>query len=152
MLGIWALTMPGPLSITVTKYRSSCPVGLIRTSTQVEIRVEMTTEGGAGFEPDAGILGIRTNRFCAPEHLASDCVGVVPVTFDPSRGYVNAVGSLRAKSLLAEIRAFSPLGEVEFLERAPAGTESVVSGTSHTEAVCSLAFDGPCRVNLGGES
>lgn len=134
------------------RVRKPIQFGPIRTSAQIEIRVEMTTEGRAGFDPDAGILGVRTNRFCSPGNSDSDCVGVAPVRFDPARGYVNAVGSLRAKSFLAEIRAFSPLGEVKFLERSAAGTESIVSGTSQAEAVCSEGFDGPCRADLGGES
>lgn len=132
--------------------REPIRLGPIRSSAQVEIRVEMTTEGGAGFEPDAGFMGVRTNRFCAPGHRKSGCIGVAPVRFDPTRGYVNAVGSVRARTSLVEIRAFSPLGEVKFLERDAVGTESVVSGTSQAEALCSAAFNGPCRVDLGGES
>ena len=136
------------------RVREPIRIGLIRSSAQVEIRVEMATtaEQSAGFEPDAALMGVRTNRFCAPESLDPGCVGVAPIRFDPARGYVNAVGSLRAKSAFVEIRAFSPLGEVEFLEISRGGTESVVSGTSQTEALCSDAFTSPCRGHLGGES
>ncbi len=134
------------------RVREPIRLGPFHSSAQVEIRVEMTTFDRAGFEPGRGILGIPTSRFCAPGHPESSCVGVRPVRFDPTRGYVNAVGSVRARTPLIEFRAFSPLGEVEFLERIVRGTEEVVSGTSPAEALCSAAFDDPCRVNLGGES
>ena len=136
------------------RVREPIRIGPIRSSAQVEIRVEMatTSEGGAGFDPNAGLMGVRTNRFCAPDTRDSGCIGVAPIRFDPARGYVNAVGSLRARSALVEIRAFSPLGEVEFLEKSLVGTESVVSGTSQTKALCSGPFNGPCRGDLGGES
>ena len=64
-----------------------------------------------------------------------DRLGVEPVRFDPARGYVNAVGRVRAAHTLAEITAFSPLGEVEFRERAEGGTESALSGPPRGEAL-----------------
>ncbi|MBJ22515.1 MAG: hypothetical protein CL933_24150 [Deltaproteobacteria bacterium] len=134
------------------RVRERLRFGPIRASAQVEIRVEMTTSARAGFEPGHGIMGVNTNRFCVPDHSRAHCVGVDPVRFDPTRGYVNAVGSVSARTPLAEIRAFSPLGEVKFLERAAPETETVVSGTSQAKALCSEAFDDPCGVNLGGES
>lgn len=109
-------------------------LGPIRTKAAIEIRVDMTTESGAGFVPSSGLLGIRTNRFCRPE-AGSGCVAVQPVRFDPRRGYVNAVGRVRAAHPLAEITAFSPLGEVEFRERGDGGTESAHSGPSRGEAL-----------------
>lgn len=134
------------------RVREDVRLGPIRTSVQIEIEVEMTTEAQAGFEPGHGIMGVPTNRLCAPDAPESGCIGVAPVRFEPSRGYVNAVGSLRARSKLIEISTFSPLGEVEFLERATRSAETVISGTSRSESVCSGPFSGPCRTDLGGES
>ena len=134
------------------RVRERLSVGPIRTSVAVAIRVEMTTREVAGFRPNRGIFGVRTNTFCVPSPRSSDCIPVTPIRFDPDSGYVNAVGSVVASAAIAEIRAFSPLGEVRFSEKGPAGTETVVSGTSQPNAVCSEAFDGPCWANLGGES
>ena len=124
--------------------------GPIATRAAVEIRVDMTTEHHAGFVPGAGVLGIRTNRFCRPGD-ASGCVPVPAVRFDPGRGYVNAVGRVRAAHPLAEITAFSPLGEVEFREAAAASqtNESARSGSSGGEAVCSQMLGRSCPVDGG---
>ncbi|MEM9177285.1 MAG: hypothetical protein AAGC67_18890 [Myxococcota bacterium] len=125
-------------------------IGPFETRAAVDIRVDMNTEIRAGFVPSVGILGIRTNRFCRPGRRDDrGCVAVQPVRFDPGRGYVNAVGHVRAAHPLAEITAFSPLGEVEFRERGDDGTESARSGPSHGEAVCSAAFDRSCPVDGG---
>lgn len=156
------------------RVREEIRLGPFRSSAQIEISVEMNTERDGGFEPGHGILGIPTHRFCTPaasstgpsaggpavtrnpgERVGSaqeDCVGVPPVPFDPERGYVNAVGSVLARTAITQVRAFSPLGEVEFLEQSVRGTESVVSGTSEPEALCSGPFIGPCAAGLGGES
>lgn len=125
-------------------------LGPLRTRAAIDIRVDMDTENGAGFIPGAGLLGVRTHRFCRPEPgEASGCVAVQPVRFDPRRGYVNAVGRVRAAHALAEVTAFSPLGEVEFRERGEGGTESARSGPSRREAVCSAAVDRSCPVDGG---
>ena len=134
------------------RVREEIRLGPIRSSVQIEIEVDMTTEARAGFEPGHGILGVPTNRFCAPEPPDTGCVGVAPVRFEPSRGYVNAVGSLRARSKIVEIETFSPLGEVEFLEKTRRSAETVISGASPAEALCSGPFSDPCRIDLGGES
>lgn len=134
------------------RVREQIRLGPFRSSAKVDIRVEMNTTRDAGFEPGHGILGVRTNRFCSPSRgQRTECVAVAPVIFDPRRGYVNAVGTIRAASNLAQLRAFSPLGEVKFSERASRGTESVVSGPMRADALCSAAFDGPCWLDLGGE-
>jgi len=125
-------------------------LGPIRTQAAIDIRVDMDTENGAGFVPSAGFLGIRTHRFCRPEPGgASGCVAVQPIRFDPRRGYVNAVGRVRAAHALAEVTAFSPLGEVDFRERGDGGTESARSGPSPREAVCSDSLDRSCPVDEG---
>ena len=54
-----------------------------------------------------------------------------------------------APDALAEVTAFSPLGEVEFRERGESGTESALSGPSPREAVCSKLLDRPCPVDGG---
>lgn len=141
------------------RVRERLRLGPIETAARIEIRVEMGTDRPAGFEPGHGFFGIRTNRFCAPEREDGRCVGVEPVPFDPRRGYVNAVGSVRAASAFAELQAFSPLGEVQFLERSAdrgleegGGTRTARSGTSHPDAICSEKCVRPGRADLGGES
>lgn len=125
-------------------------LGPIRTRAAIDIRVEMDTENVAGFVPSAGFLGIRTHRFCRPEPGGvAGCIAVRPIRFDPRRGYVNAVGRVRAAHALAEVTAFSPLGEVEFRERGEVGTESARSGPSPREGVCSDRLDRPCPVDGG---
>lgn len=143
--------------------RETIQFGPFTTAARVAIRVEMTTtDQAAGFVPGQGIFGIPTNPFCAPKSIGDDagdvrhaeggCVAVKPIRFDPARGYVNAVGSVRAANAFAEIRAFSPLGEVQFLEAPPSIVESAVSGSSQAEALCSLSLDRPCSADPGGES
>jgi len=132
--------------------RERFSLGPIRSSALVEIHVEMTTRSVGGYLPGRGLLGMQTNTFCAPTRPPSDCVSVDPVRFDPQSGYVNAVGSLVAATGLTRIRAFSPLGEVQFRERAADAPERAVSGTSSKDAVCSAGFKGSCWADLGGES
>jgi hypothetical protein len=138
-------------------------LGPFSKAARVSIQVEMTTtEQAAGFVPGQGIFGIPTNPFCSPETSGDDghvdrhgdagCVAVKPIRFDPARGYVNAVGSVRAGNAFAEIRNFSPLGEVKFLETAPSIIESAVSGSSQAEALCSQSLGRPCLADPGGES
>ena len=134
------------------RVRQRFSLGPIRTSATVEIRVQMTTRDIGGFRPVNGLLGLQTNAFCLPSTQSSQCVAVDPIRFDPQSGYVNAVGSLVAVAPIAEIRTFSPLGEVRFSERHPQGAETVASGTSGPDAVCSGEFNGPCWADLGGES
>jgi hypothetical protein len=159
------------------RVRERVRLGFIQTSATIDIEVEMTTQQSAGFASESGMLGIETQRFCAPgplrkgakikrSHRIKGCVGVEAAPFDPARGYVNAVGTLRAMTPVVEIEAFSPLGEARFSERAsapkqgmaasfsePAVVSGVVSGVSHTDAVCSREFGGQCLADdLGGES
>lgn len=159
------------------RVREHVRFGFIRTSATIDIQVEMTTQQVAGFASESGMLGIETQRFCAPgpvrkgakikrSRLIKGCVGVPAAPLDPARGYVNAVGTVRAVTPVMEIEAFSPLGEVRFSERvsapnhvvpasfSPAAVVSgVASGVSTTDAVCSSGFGGRCLVDdLGGES
>ncbi|MFK7897302.1 MAG: hypothetical protein AB8G23_15790 [Myxococcota bacterium] len=159
------------------RVRERVKLGFIQTSATIDIKVDMTTQQTAGFASESGMLGIETQRFCAPGPVRAGsrikrsrrikgCVGVEAAPLDPDRGYVNAVGTVRAATAVVEIEAFSPLGEARFSERAlppnqvvPAAysrtavVSGVVSGVSHTDAVCSSGFDGRCLADdLGGES
>ena len=131
--------------------REELSLGPFRAYAQVEISVEMNTARVVGYLPNQGIFGVNTNRLCKPGIDEGQCVPVAPIRFDPTRGYVNAVGMVRAASPLAEIRAFSPLGEVEFSERPNWIPDEVVSGPSRGEALCSQMFDRSCPADLGGE-
>jgi len=164
------------LEATLTgRVRESIRLGPIHTSALVRIDVEMSTARVAGFTPGRGLLGLRTNRVCQPDPRAeddSDCVGVPAVPFDPTRGYLNAVGRVRAASTFATIEAFSPLGEIQLTESAPVGTDVIVTaptlpgairsanaasdgpsvGPSQVEALCSQSIGAACPADLGGES
>ena len=120
------------------RVRESIRIGPIRTSALVQIDVAMSTRQAAGFQPDSGILGLRTNGICTPDPAAvvdEECVGVPAVRFDPTRGYLNAVGRVRAASTFATIDAFSPLGEIQITESGSRGTEKGGSGPPLSGAV-----------------
>ncbi len=139
-------------AVLTGRVRERFSFGPIRTSTTVEIRVEMTTRKAGGFRPTRRIFGLRTHAFCLPSPKSSQCIAVAPIRFDPESGYVNAVGSVVATAVIAEVLAFSPLGEARFSEKSSGRRETVVSGTSVEDAVCFAGFDGPCGADLGGES
>lgn len=134
------------------RLRETFGLGFLRSSAEIEIHVEMTTRAPAGYRAPNRILGLSTHGFCVGSENPNACTLVPPLRFDRQRGYVNAVGSLRAVSPLARIQTFSPLGEVVFTEMEPESTESMVSGRSSHDAVCSLPINGSCRPDLRGES
>lgn len=134
------------------RVREELRLGPFRTDKAIDIEVEMTTVSAGGYRSDQGVLGIQTHHFCRPEVEPEPCLAVAPVRYDPRRGYVNAVGSVRAATPLAEVRAFSPLGEAEFREIATERAAGIVSGSRAAEAVCSALVDRPCLADLGGES
>jgi hypothetical protein len=134
------------------RVREDFRLGIFKSSTAVEIRVEMTTQSPAGYRPANLILGQKTHAFCLGDGEGNDCTLVQPMRFDPRRGYVNAVGSLRAETALARIQTFSPLGEVVFTESDSDPQESMASGRSSHNAVCSAPINGSCRPDLRGES
>ena len=133
------------------RVRERLSIGPIRTSALVRIEVEMTTHTPGGFRAGRGILGLETHAYCAPSRSEQGCTPVRAVRFDPDSGYVNAVGSVVAATRLARIRAFSPLGEARFEERAPQRAALGPAETSGTEAVCSGRSRGSCWALLGGE-
>lgn len=91
-------------------------VGPFATRVAVGIHVEMSTSGIGGFRTTRAPFGIETHAFCAPNEDGDACVAVESRRFDPRDGYVNAVGVIRAATPVAEVRAFSPLGEARFSE------------------------------------
>jgi hypothetical protein len=134
------------------------PVGLgpMRTTVEVRIRVEMTTRSTGGFRPESSYLGRKAHAFCESAPAAArDCTLVPPRPLNPESGYVNAIGSVRAETPLIRLRAFSPLGEARFSERADRQREDARHDSRvarDADAVCFEAFSGPCRSVLGGES
>jgi len=138
------------------RIREPVALGPMRTTVEVRIRVEMTTRSPGGFRSESSLMGKKAHVFCqsSPE-TAQDCTLVPPRPLNPQSGYVNAIGSLQAEAPFMRVRAFSPLGEARFSERAARAREEArhearVSGDA--DAVCFEAFGGPCRSVLGGES
>jgi hypothetical protein len=134
------------------RVREQVQLGPFRRTTEVAIDVAMTTVARAGYVSSSGALGIETHAWCEPTTRPTRCKEVPAVPFDRTRGYVNAVGMLRASAGVFELRAFSPLGEVEFRERATAPRESVVVGGPLGDGVCSAGGRGVCPAGLGEES
>ena len=130
------------------KVRESIQLGPFEMTAPIEIRTDVTTEQGAGFRYGKGVLGIPTPHYCQPGEAAQDCVAVPPIRFDRQRGYVNAVGVVRAVHALTVVEAFSPLGEVLFQE-STRETETVVSGPRPTEALCSQGVGRACATDGG---
>ncbi len=115
-------------------------IGLLVTRIAVEIRVDMSTERQGGFRTSRGMFGIETHDFCNAPDTLERCVPVETRRFDPTRGYVNAIGDIRAATPLAEVRAFSPLGEIRFSERAAEEIGSRTQTTREHDAVFSPAM------------
>ena len=114
-------------------------IGIFATRIAVEIRVGMSTLRRGGFRTTRGAFGIQTHDFCSGSNGAGRCMPVEGRRFDPTRGYVNAIGDIRATTAVAEVRAFSPLGEVRFSERASEEIGSTAQTTHGRDAVSSPA-------------
>jgi hypothetical protein len=140
------------------RVREHLSLGLLSTSIEVAIHVEMTTRAQAGFRSARGALGIETHDYCSPARPLEGCVLVEARQLDPERGYVNAIGRLEAATPMVEVQAFSPLGEVRFSERPfdgpgePMGPAAVSSPPPSDGASCSRELDRGCDADLGGES
>jgi hypothetical protein len=132
------------------RVRQPISLGLVRSTAEVAIRVEMTTRQMGGFRPRTRLFGQPTHGFCASRRDARDCTLVPTRPIDPRSGYVNAVGSVMARIPLASRRVFSPLGEARFSERSASGTETAGFGPSSKDAVCSVSLSGACGSDLGG--
>lgn len=89
--------------------------GFLRTSTEVRVRVEMSTLRRTGFRHASTLFGNTLHRACQ-EPDTSDCTLVGPQRLDRETGYVNAVGELVVDSVVSRVRSFSPLGEAVFEE------------------------------------
>lgn len=110
-------------------------LGLLSAQVSVEIRVEMSSDRSAGFRTGHQSFGKQTHDLCSPaEHR---CIPVEGRPFDAERGYVNAVGAIRAFTPLIEVEAFSPLGEARFSERAVSTLGASSATTTGHEAVFS---------------
>jgi len=90
-------------------------LGFMTWKVDARIRIRMDTHSRAGFERRGGILGQEYHRFCVAEE-SSQCTLVDPRPYDPTTGYVNAVGDVSADSSLVQVRSFSPMGEAIFSE------------------------------------
>lgn len=91
-------------------------IGLLETRVPVRIHVDMSTTDTAGYRRKRAPFGIETHDFCSPGAGEGPCIAVAGRRYDAARGYVNAVGSIRASTPMVEVRAFSPLGEARFSE------------------------------------
>ena len=91
--------------------------GLFRSRARAEIEVELSTERSAGFRRARRFLGQLIHHYCEPDE-PGECSVVPAVPYRRQNGYVNAVGEIVASSAGISTRAFSPLGEARFAERA----------------------------------
>lgn len=98
--------------------RQQVRIGLSSFALDMPIRVAMDTASPAGLEAPQSLFGHQLHRFCHPARSRS-CREVQPRAYDPSTGYVNALGTVSADSKLVRIRSFSPLGEAVFSEAEP---------------------------------
>lgn len=89
--------------------------GIAKTRATARIRVSMSTRDRAGFEAPTRILGQTYFRHCS-EGESESCNVVDAVPFDPSSGYVNAVGEMKVRSSGISLSSFSPMGEAIFRE------------------------------------
>lgn len=94
-------------------------LGIVRTRTVTRVAVHMTSLERAGFRASSQILGNRMFPYCRDADSLR-CHLVPGYALDPETGYVNAVGSIAARTGPVEIRSFSPMGEALFLEGPPA--------------------------------
>jgi hypothetical protein len=89
--------------------------GLVKTRTNADIAVAMTTAQESGFREPTRLLGQQIFKHCT-QTADEDCTLVSPTPFEADTGYVNAVGHLRVLSSMLELSSFSPLGEAIFSE------------------------------------
>lgn len=88
--------------------------GFARWKTDAAFDVAMDTFAPVGFETSR-MMGEAYPRLCeAPE--SERCTVVAPHRYDPTTGYVNAVGRVIARSAGLSVQSFSPIGEAVFSE------------------------------------
>ncbi|UCE87357.1 MAG: hypothetical protein JSU66_06450 [Deltaproteobacteria bacterium] len=90
--------------------------GLFSKRITADIRVHMTTRTRAGFSGPRRRFGALIFEYCS-EPDAPACTLIGAARYEPTSGYVNAVGELVAHSAGLRTRSFSPLGEARFSER-----------------------------------
>ncbi len=92
--------------------------GFMTSHTEADIEVEMGTARVGGFKKPRRILGQLVFSYCTrPEDKNCQLVETTP--FDPSTGYVNAVGKVWVHSSILDLWNFSPMGEAIFREIEP---------------------------------
>jgi hypothetical protein len=97
------------------RLRRPVSMGLLAMQVETQIDVRVGTRDAIGFRSPRVRLGQIVVETCEPG--TPDCTRMEPHPFDPRRGYVNAVGTIRAHAL-ADLGAvtFAPLGEAVFSE------------------------------------
>ena len=102
--------------------------GLFRSKARAQIHVNMATDRLGGFRGPRKWLGQKLFGFCEEPQNRS-CTLVPAVPYDPTSGYVNAVGELSVRFGDLTLHTFSPLGEAVFSEAEPRAL-SAVQGVS----------------------
>ncbi len=92
-------------------------LGFLKPRLRAQVRFEMGTERVAGFRSPRQVLGLEVFEHCTAQD-DPDCTLVPPAAFDPSTGYVNAVGQVDAEAKGFASTSFSSLGEARFSEDA----------------------------------
>jgi len=94
--------------------------GFLKTRVRADIETHLTTLRASGFQTPRATLGQLVFEHC--DERDPDCQLVALRAFDHVTGYVNAVGSISAKTVGGlETQSFCPLGEALFSEM-PADT------------------------------
>ncbi|MCG8589737.1 MAG: hypothetical protein MJE66_10645 [Proteobacteria bacterium] len=109
--------------------------GIRSVRVDADISIEMTTRESVGFRHPRHYLGQLVHRVCRE---GPRCQIVEPKPYDPTRGYVNAVGAIEARSGPFSTLSYSPLGEVRFSEVEPLASLPAVGAApprSATQAV-----------------
>ena len=113
--------------------------GLVTSRAKARLRFEMDTFRTAGYRKPRSVLGQPVNSFCDPDEHG-DCQRVSPLPYDPTTGYVNAVGPIDVENAVLGMRTFSTIGEAVFSDREAARAERDASpadlrvATTDTEA------------------
>ena len=106
------------LSASVSgEVRTQLRFGWVRGSARAHFETDMDTlTESMGYRAPRSFLGEQLFRSCLPERVER-CTPIRSHRYDPTSGYVNAVGELAVKTSVGlELRTFSPLGEAQFSE------------------------------------
>ena len=90
-------------------------LGFVTTEIEAQVNAKMSTSDQAGFRAPSRVWDRSVLRNCN-EPRSPRCTLVEPHSFDPARGYVNAVGRLEIESSFVGFSTFSALGEAIFTE------------------------------------